>query len=85
VDRLAPAQTLERFVRVYTDQLALHSALPIRAAKLAVRSAQDPSDKTTRRAAQHVSRSAALSEDYAEGIAAFLEKRPARFGSRSTS
>ena len=82
VDRLVAASALEALVTGYVEQLATYSAPSIRAAQLAVRSAEAPTDAAARRAVARHARAASRSHDYAEGISAFLEKRAARFPSR---
>jgi enoyl-CoA hydratase/carnithine racemase len=74
VDRLVPAANLDQAVADYAAELAGLSQLSIRGAKIAVQAIAAGLEKETRSFRKMVER-AALSEDFAEGQAAFLTKR----------
>lgn len=79
VNQVGPAETLDERVAAYVRLLRRAAPLSIRAARLAVRAAQHPSPELLAELAE-IEAAAADSDDYREGIAAFLDKRPPRFG-----
>jgi enoyl-CoA hydratase/carnithine racemase len=74
VDRLVPAASLEQAVGDYARELASLSQLSIRGAKKAVDAIATGLEEETPAFRERIDR-AALSEDFAEGQAAFLAKR----------
>jgi enoyl-CoA hydratase/carnithine racemase len=82
INRVVPSGDLELTVRQMAETIGANAPLTVKAAKLAVNEAmRDPAKRDLARVDAAVSACFA-SEDYKEGRAAFLEKRPARFQGR---
>jgi enoyl-CoA hydratase/carnithine racemase len=79
VNQVGPPETLDERVAAYVRLLRRAAPLSVRAARLAVRAALRPDDAEAQAELDGVEAAAAASEDYREGIAAFLDKRPPRF------
>ncbi len=81
-NRVLPKDELEAFLRAQAATMAARAPLSQRAAKLAVADhLRAESDRRPDEVAAAI-RACASSDDYAEGVAAFMEKRPARFTGR---
>lgn len=82
VNRVLPAAELEEATRAYALAVAQGAPLTVAAHKRAIREAlRAPADRNLP-ALREAMRRCFDSADYQEGIAAFLEKRPARFQGR---
>jgi len=77
-DRVLPAEDLIAVTEAYLKELAGLSAVSVRTAKRMVRAVQDGAEAETP-ALRALFDAAFAAEDFAEGYAAFLEKRPPRF------
>ncbi len=79
VNRLVDVDKLETEVRDYALKMATNAPLTMSAAKTAIREAlKDPAERDTKAVAAAVAR-CFDSEDYREGVRAFMEKRRPRF------
>ncbi len=79
VHAVRPRTQLADLVREQADRLAANAPLTLRALKLTARELRKPEASRDYRAAQAAYRACFASDDYREGVAAFLEKRPPRF------
>ncbi len=78
INHVVPAAELDDFVNAKARSIAARAPMSQYAAKLAVNAHLSPSDQT-RQAAAKAAEACLGSNDYLEGIAAFVEKRPAKF------
>jgi enoyl-CoA hydratase/carnithine racemase len=74
-----PKADLEAEVTALAESIAANAPLTLRSVKLALRELQKPEAERDFHAAQRAVDACYESEDYREGIAAFLEKRAPRF------
>ncbi len=82
VNAVFPKAELEARVREIAAQIAANAPLTLRSVKRIVRElAREPAERDRAAIAQSIQR-CFESEDYKEGVRAFLEKRPARFDGR---
>jgi len=82
VNAVVPKAELEAHVRAVAEGIAANAPLTVRAVKRSVLElARDP-DQRDHAAVAEMVRRCFESDDYKEGIRAFLEKRPARFQGR---
>ena len=82
VNRAVPAGQLETAVKELAASIAANAPLTVQACKAAIREARkDPAQRDLDRVARLVE-GCFLSQDYREGQAAFLEKRPPNFQGR---
>jgi len=79
VNAVMPKAELEVFVRGAAGTIAGNAPLTVRTAKLTVRELSRPTGERDEGAMAAAVAACAASADYAEGIAAFLEKRPPKF------
>lgn len=79
VHAVVPADGLEAHVLEYAGRLALNAPLSVEGAWVALRALEEPGDGARWAELRELRDRAASSADFAEGLAAFLEKRAPRF------
>jgi enoyl-CoA hydratase len=79
VNRVVPKEELRAFTEHYVAHIAANAPLTLRAAKRAILETQRPPPGRDRAAVARLIAACFESADYAEGVRAFLEKRPPRF------
>lgn len=82
IQRLVPADDLEKLTYDYLRTVADNAPLSVRGSKLTVEYALQGFDDTNRAHLRQLAQDAYESQDYKEGTRAFLEKRPPRFQGR---
>jgi methylglutaconyl-CoA hydratase len=79
VERVAPTAELNGAVAELAEQIRAAAPLAVRAVKQALGRALDVSERDALAYAEQVRRPLDATRDYAEGLAAFAERRPPRF------
>lgn len=82
VNRVVPDDQLRRQVMELAHTISQNAPLTVAACKVAIREAMRAPDRRNRERVAELVEACFLSEDYREGQAAFLEKRPPRFTGR---
>ena len=76
---VVPAGDLEEHVLSYAERARANAPIPMEGAWVAIKATQEPGNDAWLRELERLQQLAIESDDFAEGITAFLEKRPPVF------
>lgn len=79
INRIIPKSELESYTREYALELAKNAPLSLAAHKVSIREILKPSSQRDMEKVRTLAVRCVESEDYREGVAAFMEKRKAKF------